>query len=84
MKYLKDTHPEATIRVSPPRRPGYGANREGYGRKIATEYVVRYGNRDRRVYYCVFSNIGTAYVLDRGEWQVVSPWTNSHGELLPF
>ena len=39
----------------------------GYGSKIPTQYMVRTsGNRWRRVYCAVFSNIGTLYVIEQG------------------
>jgi len=50
----------------------------GYGKRIPTPYVVRLSGRWRRVYCCVFSNIGTCYVEGpRGEdgtrpWRIVS------------
>lgn len=34
----------------------------GYGRRIPTERVVYFRNRWRRVYVCIFSNIGTCYI----------------------
>ena len=72
--YLRDEQPAAEFYSAPcgywnGARPGQGA--DGYGRKIATDYVVRYGGRTRRVYVCQISNAGTLYVIDRGEWLVV-------------
>jgi hypothetical protein len=34
----------------------------GYGRKIPTRYMVQSGGKWRRVYCCIFSNIGTLYI----------------------
>ena len=34
----------------------------GYGRRIPTEYMVRWGTKWRRVYCCICSNIGTLYI----------------------
>ena len=34
----------------------------GYGRKIPTRYMVQYGGKWRRVYCCIFSNVGTLYI----------------------
>lgn len=72
LRYLRDVEPAAVFYRAPidGRRPGQGA--DGYGRKIATDYAVRYGGRTRRVYCCVFSNAGTCYVVDRGAWLVVA------------
>jgi hypothetical protein len=36
--------------------------RSGYGRRIPTRYMIRLKKRWRRVYYCVYSNVGTCYV----------------------
>ena len=45
----------------------------GYGRKLPTTRMVRLpGNpRWRRVYCCIFSNIGTCYVTAGKDWIVV-------------
>lgn len=74
LRYLRDERPGAEFYYAPcgyqnGARPGQGAG--GYGRKIATDYVARYGGRTRRIYVCCFSNSGTAYVLERGEWLIV-------------
>ena len=34
----------------------------GYGKRIPTRYMVRYLGKWRRVYCCVYSNIGTCYI----------------------
>lgn len=34
----------------------------GYGRKIPTSRMVRYNGKWRRVYCCIYSNIGTCYI----------------------
>lgn len=71
-RYIRDEKPDAEFYLAPivGHRPGQGA--DGYGRKIATDYAVRYGGRTRRVYCCIFSNAGTYYVVDRCEWLVVA------------
>jgi len=45
----------------------------GYGKKIPTETMVKLpgSNRWRRVYCCIFSNIGTCYVTDGPNWIVI-------------
>jgi hypothetical protein len=53
---------------------GLQYTRSGYGRKIPTSYMVKLpgGKRWRRVYCCIFSNIGTCYVLDaKGNWTCI-------------
>lgn len=34
----------------------------GYGKRIPTEWLVKYNGRMRRVYCCIFSNVGTCYI----------------------
>lgn len=34
----------------------------GYGKRIPTRYMVRYNGKMRRVYCCIYSNIGTLYI----------------------
>ena len=52
---------------------GLSYTRTGYGKKIPTATMVRLPGdpRWRRVYCCVYSNIGTCYVLTRGAWTVI-------------
>lgn len=40
----------------------------GYGRRIPTEYMVKYNNRWYRVYCCIYSNIGTLYIGKSNKW----------------
>ena len=46
----------------------------GYGRKIPTSKMVKLpgSNRWRRVYCCIYSNIGTCYVTAGKDWIVIS------------
>ena len=34
----------------------------GYGKRIPTEHMIKHNGRWRRVYCCIFSNIGTLYI----------------------
>ena len=34
----------------------------GYGKRIATAIMIRYNGKWRRVYCCIFSNVGTCYI----------------------
>ena len=34
----------------------------GYGKKIPTSYMVKHNNRLKRVYCCIYSNIGSLYI----------------------
>lgn len=52
---------------------GLQYTRSGYGRKIPTALMVRLPGspRWRRVYCCIFSNIGTCYVTRGKDWIVI-------------
>jgi hypothetical protein len=41
----------------------FGSGRSGYGKKIATSYKVRWGNRFYRVYSTCYSNVSTEYII---------------------
>ena len=41
---------------------GLSYTRSGYGRRIPTRHMIRLNRRWRRVYCCVYSNVGTCYV----------------------
>jgi hypothetical protein len=45
----------------------------GYGNKIPTHLMVRLpgDKRWRRVYCCIYSNMGTNYVIKNNEWIVI-------------
>jgi len=43
----------------------------GYGAKIPTRYMVRVGNYWRRVYCACWSNVGTLYIMRKGQKLVV-------------
>jgi len=34
----------------------------GYGKRIPTLYMVKHGGKWKRVYCCIYSNIGTCYI----------------------
>ena len=38
----------------------------GYGKKIPTTYMVKHNNRMKRVYCCIYSNVGSLYIKDKG------------------
>lgn len=46
----------------------------GYGRRIPSEWMVQLPGspRWRRVYVCIYSNSGTAYVDVPGGWHVIT------------
>lgn len=70
LRYLTDEYPRVEFsRKDRPICNGQGA--DGYGRKIATNRMARFNGRMHRIYCCLFSNIGTCYVLHRGEWLIV-------------
>lgn len=58
------------------QKAGLQFTRSGYGRRIPTHWLVQLPGspRWRRVYCCIFSNSGTAYVTvgKGGDWAVIS------------
>ena len=46
-------------------------SKTGYGSKIPTKTVVFIDNKWRRVYCRIYSNIGTCYVLIKGERVII-------------
>jgi len=44
----------------------------GYGRKLPTEWMIRFRGRNYRMYCCCYSNVGTCYIVVKGEWLIVS------------
>lgn len=54
------------------QKHGLSYTASGYGNKIPTSKMVRvFDNRWRRVYVCIHSNIGTTYIVDKGENVIV-------------
>jgi len=45
---------------------GLSYTASGYGGKIPTTHMIRHSGRLKRVYVMIWSNSGTAYVLDHG------------------
>jgi len=43
----------------------------GYGRKIPTQHMIKWGNKWQRVYCCIYSNCSTCYILQGKDWIVV-------------
>lgn len=44
----------------------------GYGKRMATATMVQYRGRWRRVYCCIYSNIGTCYIGKLSDNLIVS------------
>jgi hypothetical protein len=44
----------------------------GYGKRIATATMVRVNGKWRRVYCAIFSNIGTCYIGNLSDGQIIS------------
>jgi len=44
----------------------------GYGNKIVTQWKIRHNNRWYRLYCAIHSNIGTSYIIVKGEKVVVN------------
>ena len=66
---------ESKIELLPWQEQGLSYTATGYGRKIPTTRMVKLpgSKRWRRVYCCIFSNIGTCYVTAKnGDWIVIN------------
>jgi hypothetical protein len=46
----------------PWQEKGLSYTATGYGKRIPTRYMVKHNDRWMRVYSCVYSNAGTAYI----------------------
>lgn len=69
MESVKYTNPALVSDITRDESaPRYGRNADGYGRKIPTEWRLRYAGRMRRVYCCQISNAGSVYIIDKGQW----------------
>ena len=69
MKYCLDTLKEQGL-VKETERPK-SHSKTGYGDKIPTNTMVFIDNKWRRVYCRVYSNVGTCYVLIKGEQVII-------------
>jgi hypothetical protein len=71
--YAQDTFAisEVIQKLTPWQERGYSYSSTGYGRKIPTSVVVKIANRYYRVYCCVFSNIGTCYIVKNKENYII-------------
>jgi hypothetical protein len=52
-------------------RPKSKETATGYGSQIPTELMVKHQGRWRRVYCCIFSNVGTNYITSGKDWIVI-------------
>ena len=43
----------------------------GYGKRIPTQYMVRFNAKWRRVYCCQYSNNGTLYIGKLGQYETL-------------
>ena len=46
----------------PWQNAGLAYTATGYGKRIPTRHMVKFNGRWRRVYCCIYSNIGTCYI----------------------
>ena len=64
MNRRTDVHTNLLAKDSPLwwQHAGLSYNATGYGKRIPTRDMVHYRGRWRRVYCCIYSNIGTCYI----------------------
>lgn len=51
---------------------GLSYTASGYGKRIPTRYMVRFNDKWRRVYCCIYSNAGTCYIGKLSDGLIVS------------
>ena len=51
---------------------GLSYTASGYGKRIPTRHMVRFNDKWRRVYCCIYSNIGTCYIGQLSDGLIVS------------
>ncbi len=61
------TNPEMVTDSKVTEEPLYGRTADGYGSKLPTRYMVRYGARWHRVYAALYGNAGTVYIVHGGK-----------------
>ena len=69
IKYLEASEVSEVKVTSEPR---YRQTATGYGRKLQTHYMIRIGTRWYRVYCVCYSNVGSLYIIRKGEWYFAS------------
>jgi hypothetical protein len=67
IEYVHERYPEAAFYRSEFKGAHRGGDGYGYGSKQATDYKVRAGGRDYRVYCICWSNSGSLYIISKGE-----------------
>lgn len=63
MKYLDEKSVTAVRRT----KPLAVRTRSGYGSKLPTDIMLQLNKRWYRVYVMIYSNAGSAYILQKGE-----------------
>ena len=54
------------------QKMGLNYTASGYGSKIPTQYTIFHDEKWRRVYCCIYSNIGSLYVMQGREKIIVN------------
>jgi len=60
------TNPDMVTDSKVTEEPRYGRTADGYGGKLPTRYMVRYGARWHRVYAAQYGNAATVYIVHGG------------------
>ena len=55
----------------PHHRAGLQYTNTGYGSKIPSQYKTKVGNRWYRVYFMIYSNSGTPYIISKGKTYIL-------------
>lgn len=65
MSEILHTDPDLVAEVKRTKTP-ISRSATGYGPKIPSGFMIRYGNRWHRVYYMVYGNSGCPYIVSGG------------------
>ena len=75
MNWSNERHVIETANVQmcelPWQKQGLSFTASGYGNRIPTSWKVKLGGLWRRVYCVIHSNVGTCYVMTKGEKHIV-------------
>ena len=65
VKYIEDYFKDFEIieKLLPRQKMNLQYSASGYGRKIPTSKMIKIGKKFYRLYCCIFSNVGSCYII---------------------
>lgn len=67
---------EMKTNILPWQDKGLSYTASGYGAKIPTPFMLIIGKVSYRIYCRIFSNVGTTYIISKGEKYIVRDFQN--------